>query len=189
MALFLQRERQGVNAVVQMGRADTECRLIHDQAVEGLFRQRLSPKTACRPKDGSLDRIRPDLCHLKREPIAVHQIPGITAQFALNAVQDAGRPTQPQGLIPTQKHTQQPVKSNEVIHMAVRDTHVADPAQVSGGEAVVLTEVEQDGPAFPAQLNIQPGVAKRPVYQTGNKGGIHGSGAVYFLMLQGSNRE
>ena len=189
MALLFKRKRHGINAMVQMGRANAECRLIHHQAVEGLRRQRLAPETACRPKDGPPDRIRPDLRYLKREAIAVHQIPGIAAQFALNAIQDAGRPTQPQGLIPTQKHTQQSVESDEVIHMAVRDTHMAGPAQISGGEAVVMTEIEQNGPTFPAQLNIQSGVAKRPVYQTGNKGGIHDSGAVCFWIIRGSNRE
>ena len=37
MALLFKRKRQGVDAVIQMSRANTECRLIHDHAVKGLL--------------------------------------------------------------------------------------------------------------------------------------------------------
>jgi hypothetical protein len=59
--------------------------------------------------------------------IAVNQIPGIAPEFALDILNKAGWTIQSKVFASTKGHTNEPVKSDEVIHVGVRDENILRP--------------------------------------------------------------
>ena len=120
------------DAVVEMRRPYAEVRGIQHHACKRLRVARLAHEAGRCAERGATDGFGRHFGHVERKGIAVHQVPGIATQLALHAVQNAGRAMNPQHPTAAEKHAQQPVEPDEVIHVAVRDEHVAHAQQVPG---------------------------------------------------------
>ena len=83
----------------------------------------------------------------------------------LDLVDEARRADEVERTAAVQAHAQQAVEAGKMIHVGVRDKHMADPQELAGGERRDIAEIEQDGAAAEAEIDEQAGVVERTVDQ------------------------
>ena len=91
------------------------------------------------------------------------QVPGVGAQPAGDPGDEAFRPDEAQRLRAMQADPQQTIEAGKMIHVGVRHEDVAHPHQLPGRQGGDVTEVEQQGTARAAQIEVDAGIRKRVV--------------------------
>jgi hypothetical protein len=57
--------------------------------------------------------------------------------------------------------------------MGVGDENVGDLEKFPGGEGIEISQVEEDRPSFKPERDIQSGIGKRVIYESGDEGAVH----------------
>src|SRR5215813_10013507 len=96
--------------------------------------------------------IEPDFMRLDSKAVVIDQIPGVSSQFSGNAINNSWRTKNMQRLLARQKQAQQTIKTDEMIDMTVRDEHVSHAQQFGRRKRLVLAEIKEQRPSFPAQM-------------------------------------
>src|SRR5207249_5739423 len=123
--------------------------------------------------DGGTDLPGMEFTRLDRQRVAVHEVPGVAAQFPLDVGDQPRRAVKAERLALPQRDAQQPVEPDEVVHVRVRDEHVHGAQQPSRAQGRVVAQVEEERALGPTDLDIQAGVAERGVDEVGGKRGVH----------------
>ena len=113
------------------------------------------------------------LPNFDRERIAIHEIPGIAAQFAMDIVDQARRPEQSERLATPKRDAKDCVEPDEVIHVRMGDEDFSGPEQSGRPQVVVVPEVKEQGSLRPANFYVDAGVAKDVVDQITGEGRVH----------------
>ena len=130
-------------------------------------------KALASPKYGDPCFMRVKFVHFDGQGIAIHQIPRVPLQLSADIGNEPRRPVQPEGLVPAECDPEQTVKSNEVIHVCVRNEDVIGAKEMGGTEKVLLPQIEEQRSARPFYFNIEPGIAERVVDEVAGKGRRH----------------
>ena len=78
----------------------------------------------------------------------------------MDVADEARRAIEPQRFPAAQRHAQERVESNEMIHVGVGDKNIICAQQPGGAERFVMAEIEQQRAFGPADLDIHAGVAE-----------------------------
>src|SRR5215470_6939120 len=117
--------------------------------------------------------IKRDFMHLDSKAVVIDQIPGVSPQFAGNAINNSWRTKNMQCLLARQKQAQQAIKTDEMIDMTVRNEHVSHAQQFGRRKRFVLAQIKEQRPPFPAQMNIQAWITEGTIDQASGKRRIH----------------
>jgi hypothetical protein len=110
--------------------------------------------------------------------VVVHQVPGIGRELGLHLGEDARRPEELDRVRPAERDAQQPVETHEVVHVGVRDEHMADAQQLAWRQRADVAEIEEQGALFEEEIDQEPGVAKRRVDELKGESRAHAGGNV-----------
>jgi hypothetical protein len=108
---------------------------------------------------------------LNRQGIAIHQIPGVALQFSTDISNESRRTVQTERLPSAECNSKHPVKSNEVIHMRMRDEQIAGAKQAGRAQGLVLPQIEQQGPARPFDVDVETRIAEGVIDEIAGKRG------------------
>jgi hypothetical protein len=101
--------------------------------------------------------------------IILHEVPGVSAELALDVGNESGRAEEGKVFIATQANPEKVIKADEVIHVGMGDQDMIDLEKLSRGKPAEISQIEQQG--FPAELelHVNPGVPVRIINQTGTE--------------------
>ena len=105
--------------------------------------------------------------------VVMHQIPGIGTQLVFHLVEKAGRAEQLQFPVAPEQYAQQPVETDEMVHVRVGHKHIADAQQLARGKHLDIAQIEQQCTVLEQAVDEQYRVAGRAVYQMRMKGRAH----------------
>lgn len=111
---------------------------------------------------------------LDGEGVAIHEIPGIAAQFAMDIIDQAWWTEQFERLASSERDAKHSVKSDEMIHVCMGDENLAGSEQSGRSQSVVAPEIEKQCTFGPADLHIHAGITEDIVDQITGEGRIHG---------------
>jgi len=77
-------------------------------------------------------------------------------------------------LVPGQQYPQYPIETGEVVHVGMGDKGMADAQDLTRRKSMQVPQVEEDGPFFEQEVDIQGRVVEGPVHQVGVEKGFHG---------------
>src|SRR5207245_6336584 len=176
MELLLQDVSEGRDAVVQGRRIHREHGVHQDRKQFTLgpdFERSLGMLEGLGgPKYGGADLPGMAFARLYRQRVAVHEVPGVAAQFPLDVGDQPRRAVKAERLAPPQRDAQQPVEPDEVVHVRVRDERVHGAQQPSRAQGRVVAQVEEERTLGPTDLDIQAGVAARAVDEVVGQRGV-----------------
>lgn len=89
-----------------------------------------------------------------------------------------------QGFFTAQHETQEPVKTDEVIHVGMADEYMADAQQFARGPCPDVAEVEEQGALFELAVYEQRDIAGRAVDQLRTENGMHAVSRPICLTVQ-----
>src|SRR3989441_4158514 len=89
-----------------------------------------------------------------------------------------------EGLAPPQRDPQQPVESNEVVHVRVGDERVHGAQQPRRAQCRVVAQIEQERAPGPADLDVQARIAERRIDEIGGERGVHEAFLLAMAMLR-----
>src|SRR3989475_7224182 len=184
MELLLQDVSEGRDAVVQGRRIHREHGVHQDRKQFTLgpdFERSLGMLEGLGgAKYGGADLPGMEFARLDRQRVAVHEVPGVAAQFPLDVGDQPRRAIKAERLTPSQRDAQQPVEPDEVVHVRVRDERVHGAQQPRRAQCRVVAQIEQKRAPGPADLDVQTGVAERRGDEI--SGGRGGHEAVFLAM-------
>src|SRR6185312_11820562 len=107
------------------------------------------------------------------EGIAIHEIPSIAAQFAMDIIDQARWTEQFDGFASSECDAKNSIKSYEMIYVCMGDENRAGPEQSGRSQSIVVPEVEEHGPLRPADVHVDTGITEYIVDQISGEGWVH----------------
>jgi hypothetical protein len=96
------------------------------------------------PQHGTLD-----FPGFHREFLAVHEVPGVPPQPALDVFNHAGGAEDSEVSLAPQKHAQEAVETDEVVDVRMGEEKIGDAQCALGAKAAEFPAIEEQGPALP----------------------------------------
>lgn len=107
--------------------------------------------------------------------VVLHQVPCIRGELVLELPDELLRPVHSHTGIPPQTDTQQMIEAGEVIHVRVRNEHVADPEELTRREPRDIADIEEQRTPLELEIDVDARVAERPVDKFCVEYGPHGT--------------
>lgn len=105
--------------------------------------------------------------HQNREvgDLVLDQIPGVRMQLVLDLVNEVPRSVHAYAGVTAKANAQQAIKAGEVIHMRMRDEHVADAQQLARRQSGDIADVEQQGASLELEIDVDTRVTEDPIHE------------------------
>ena len=174
---FLEREAEAGRAVIEQSAAHPERSFVEQNAVvdcelvlvfapeRGPAAEAGAPRHATGVYLGRFER--------EIGGIALDQVPGVRAELACHLGEEPGRAVQPHHALAAETDPQQPVETDEVVHVRVRHKYVAHAQDLARRQRPQITEVEQQCAFFEQAIDVKAWVAKRAIDQRGMEQRFH----------------
>src|SRR5436309_2868977 len=174
--LFLDREAEAHDAVIERHGAHAKCRLVDQYALARFARAELfasegfaTAKTNLAQPASGVELARVD----GEVGIVLHQVPGIRGELVLDLRHEALRPEEVHRRLASEPDAQPPVEAHEVIHVAVAHENMRQPQELARGERREIAQVEQQGALLEQDVDVQTRVAERRIDQRRLEDGSH----------------
>ena len=95
----------------------------------------------------------------------MHQVPTIPLQLVVDLFNKATRSVELEGLFPPDEHSQQAIKSDEVIDVGVRYKNMLHPLKLAGRQVCKVAQIEKNGAPFEQGFDVQDRITGSPVQE------------------------
>jgi hypothetical protein len=99
--------------------------------------------------------------------IVMDQVPRVGRELVFDAVQKLRRTEQAHMFRAAEADAQQSIEAGKVVHVGVRDEHVADAQQLPRGQAADVTDIEQQRATGEPEVDQQCRITERTVDEFG----------------------
>jgi len=167
---LLDREGETWCAVVEHGvphrerRLDEQCVVLERQGVQVTAREALARVEL----SAMQSTVAAHLVHGETEinRVVLDEVPGECGQLVPDLLDEAGRSIERERARSSEAHAQEPVETEEVVHVGVRHENVAGAEQLARRECRDVSEVEEHGPPLEQHVHEQRRIAERSVDQS-----------------------
>jgi len=97
--------------------------------------------------------------------IAINKVPAVRLQLVVNMLDEASRSIELERFFSPNEHSQQAIKSNEVIDVRVRYKNMLHSLKLAGRQVCKVAQVEKNGAPFEQSLDVQGRITGSPVHE------------------------
>ena len=95
----------------------------------------------------------------------MNKVPAIRLEFVVNMLDEAARSVELERLFSPNEHSQQTIKSDEVVDVRVRYKNMIHPLQPAGRQVCEVPQVKKNGASFEQSFDVQSRIAGSPVHK------------------------